>query len=46
MLDVPTPHAATFDIGGDLRVHRRGFGAMRITGPGVWGEPEDPAGAR
>jgi aryl-alcohol dehydrogenase-like predicted oxidoreductase len=31
----------TFVIGGDLTVHRLGFGAMRITGPGVWGEPRD-----
>jgi aryl-alcohol dehydrogenase-like predicted oxidoreductase len=31
----------TFDIGGDLTVNRLGFGAMRITGEGVWGEPED-----
>lgn len=36
----------TFDIGGDLRVHRLGFGAMRITGQGIWGEPSDPAEAR
>ena len=32
----------TFTIGGDLEVHRLGFGAMRITGPGIWGPPEDP----
>jgi hypothetical protein len=31
----------TFDIGGDLTVNRLGFGAMRITGPGILGEPED-----
>lgn len=36
----------TFTIGGDLEVHRLGFGAMRITGPGIWGPPPDPAGAR
>jgi aryl-alcohol dehydrogenase-like predicted oxidoreductase len=36
----------TFTLGGDLEVRRLGFGAMRITGPGIWGEPEDPAGAR
>jgi aryl-alcohol dehydrogenase-like predicted oxidoreductase len=36
----------TFLLGGDLEVFRLGFGAMRITGPGIWGEPEDPAGAR
>jgi aryl-alcohol dehydrogenase-like predicted oxidoreductase len=35
-----------FKLGGDLPVHRLGFGAMRITGPGVWGEPKDPAAAR
>src|SRR3954449_1745734 len=39
----PTATAAgTFDIGGELTVNRLGFGAMRITGPGVWGEPRDP----
>ena len=32
-------------IGGDLKVRRLGFGAMRITGKGVWGEPKDHAGA-
>ena len=35
-----------FKIGGDLPVNRLGFGAMRITGPGVWGEPTNPAEAR
>jgi pyridoxine 4-dehydrogenase len=30
-----------FGLGGDLPVHRLGFGAMRITGPGIWGEPRD-----
>ena len=35
-----------FKIGGDLPVNRLGFGAMRITGPGIWGDPKDPAGAR
>ena len=34
--------AGTFDIAGELRVNRLGFGAMRITGEGIWGEPEDP----
>jgi pyridoxine 4-dehydrogenase len=33
--------AGTFRIGGTISVNRLGFGAMRITGPGVWGEPED-----
>ena len=31
----------TFRIGGDLRVNRLGFGAMRITGKGIWGPPKD-----
>ena len=35
----------TFLIGGDLEVRRLGFGAMRITGPGIWGEPLDNAEA-
>ncbi|SDF56584.1 MULTISPECIES: aldo/keto reductase [Rhodanobacteraceae] len=44
-----TPNAAasgTFSIGGDLEVNRLGFGAMRITGKGIWGDPADPAKAR
>jgi aryl-alcohol dehydrogenase-like predicted oxidoreductase len=35
----------TFKIGGELEINRLGFGAMRITGPGVWGEPADRSGA-
>lgn len=35
-----------FKIGGDLSVNRLGFGAMRITGDGVWGWPKDRDGAR
>ena len=31
--------AGTIDIGGDLTVNRLGFGAMRVTGPGIWGAP-------
>jgi aryl-alcohol dehydrogenase-like predicted oxidoreductase len=38
--------SGTFDIGGDLTVNRLGFGAMRLTGDGVWGEPNDPAECR
>jgi pyridoxine 4-dehydrogenase len=34
--------AGTFDLGGDLTVRRLGFGAMQITGEGIWGEPADP----
>jgi aryl-alcohol dehydrogenase-like predicted oxidoreductase len=43
------PNAAasgTFSIGGDLKINRLGFGAMRITGEGVWGDPKDPKEAR
>ena len=36
----------TFTIGGDLEVRRLGFGAMRITGEGIWGPPDDPDEAR
>jgi pyridoxine 4-dehydrogenase len=45
----PSPNAAAagqFLIGGDIPVHRLGFGAMRITGKGIWGEPADPVGSR
>jgi len=38
--------AGTLKIGGDLSVNRLGFGAMRITGRGIWGEPEEPHEAR
>jgi pyridoxine 4-dehydrogenase len=38
--------AGTFALGGDLEVNRMGFGAMRITGEGIWGEPENPEEAR
>ncbi len=36
----------TFTIGGDLEVQRLGFGAMRITGSGIWGPPDDPEEAK
>jgi pyridoxine 4-dehydrogenase len=36
----------TYAIGGDLEVRRLGFGAMRITGDGIWGPPDDPEAAR
>lgn len=36
----------TFLLGGDLPVHRLGFGAMRVTGEGIWGEPPDVDQAR
>ena len=44
MTDTPPPnaaHAGTLDLGGDLTVHRLGYGAMRITGDGIWGQPAD-----
>ena len=44
MTELTTATAAdsgTFEIGGDLPVHRLGFGAMRITGNGIWGAPAD-----
>jgi pyridoxine 4-dehydrogenase len=44
MADLSTGNqaVATLDLGGDLTVRRLGFGAMRITGPGIWGDPPDP----
>ena len=44
MSELPTVHAGiagTIDVGGDLTVNRLGFGAMRITGDGIWGPPAD-----
>ena len=35
--------SGTFSIGGELTVNRLGYGAMRITGDGIWGEPKDAA---
>ncbi|MEO0560073.1 MAG: aldo/keto reductase [Bacteroidota bacterium] len=37
----PAHASGTFDLGDGLTIHRLGFGAMRITGPGVWGPPDD-----
>jgi len=42
----PAAAAGTLWIGGDLEVSRLGFGAMRITGDGIWGEPRDAREAR
>ncbi|MBX7264630.1 aldo/keto reductase [Micromonospora sp. Llam7] len=41
----PAKDAGTYRIGGDLQVNRLGYGAMQLTGPGVWGDPSDPAEA-
>jgi pyridoxine 4-dehydrogenase len=38
--------SGTFQLGGDLVVHRLGYGAMRLTGEGIWGEPKNPEEAR
>ncbi len=38
--------SGTFSLGGDLDIHRMGFGAMRITGKGIWDEPADPHQAK
>jgi len=37
--------SGTFRIGGELAVRRLSYGAMRVTGPGIWGEPADRAEA-
>jgi pyridoxine 4-dehydrogenase len=46
-IDSKTPRTlrGEITIGGDLTVRRMGFGAMRITGPGIWGPPADRAAA-
>jgi pyridoxine 4-dehydrogenase len=44
-LERPAERSGTFTIGGDMPVHRLGFGSMQLTGPGVWGDPKDPAEA-
>ncbi len=41
MTAVNAKASGTFAIGGDLTVNRLGYGAMRITGDGIWGEPKD-----
>ncbi|HEV7465122.1 MAG TPA: aldo/keto reductase [Candidatus Dormibacteraeota bacterium] len=40
-IDRPATASGTFALGGDLVVHRLGYGAMQLTGPGVWGDPPD-----
>lgn len=44
-LERPAERSGTFVIGGDMPVHRLGFGSMQLTGPGNWGDPKDPAEA-
>ncbi len=43
MAKLDASKAGTFKIGGEIEINRLGFGAMRITGKGIWGEPEDRA---
>ena len=43
---ISAAQSGSITVGGDITVHRLGFGAMRITGPGVWGEPRDREEAR
>ncbi|NYF77930.1 aldo/keto reductase [Granulicella arctica] len=38
--------SGTFALGGDLHINRLGYGAMRLTGEGIWGEPKDIEGAK
>ncbi len=40
-LDAIASQSGTFTLGGDLTINRLGYGAMRITGEGIWGEPKD-----
>jgi len=41
-----TAISKTFKLGGELEINRLGYGAMRITGPGIWGPPADPENAK
>src|SRR5881394_2407202 len=43
---IPEARGSTFELGGDLLVNRLGFGAMRLTGEGIWGWPPDRENAR
>ena len=45
MLKLDASESDSFRIGGEIEVHRLGFGAMRLTGPGIWGPPVDRAEA-
>src|SRR3954469_20205302 len=41
MTTLTADNVGTLTLGGELEVRRLGFGAMRLTGPGIWGEPRD-----
>lgn len=43
--ELPAAQAGSLTLGGDMTVHRLGYGAMRITGKGIWGPPADHAAA-
>jgi pyridoxine 4-dehydrogenase len=43
--EYPAAKSGSFSLGGELRVNRLGFGTMRLTGPGIWGEPANRAEA-
>jgi pyridoxine 4-dehydrogenase len=45
MAKLDARNSGTFKIGGDIEIYRLGSGAMRITGEGIWGPPEDRAEA-
>lgn len=40
-MDINARYSGMFSIGGDMKINRLGFGAMRVTGPGIWDEPKD-----
>jgi aryl-alcohol dehydrogenase-like predicted oxidoreductase len=46
MMATATQVQKTFKLGGELEIHRLGYGAMRITGKGIWGEPDDREAAK
>jgi pyridoxine 4-dehydrogenase len=43
--EVSASLAGSLNLGGEISVHRLGYGAMRLTGPGIWGPPRDRTGA-
>src|SRR5215510_12568321 len=45
MAELDARKSGSFKINGDIEIHRLGFGAMRITGPRIWGPPADMAEA-
>ncbi len=45
MVTLDARKSGSFKIGGDIEIHRLGFGAMRVTGPRIWGPPLDRAEA-